>query len=89
MRRNIKMPSQYASLIFPLGVLVVFYFILIRPQQKGTKIREMRDSLKVGDEVITIGGIYGKVIKARMILLLLRLDQIRQDYLQLDGPLDL
>lgn len=60
------MPSQYVSLIFPLGVLVVFYFILIRPQQKRDKeIREMRSNLKVGDEVITIGGIYGKIIKAK------------------------
>lgn len=60
------MPSQYVSLIFPLGVLVVFYFILIRPQQKRDKrIREMRSSLKVGDEIITIGGIYGKIIKTK------------------------
>ncbi|MFW5649404.1 MAG: preprotein translocase subunit YajC [Candidatus Alkaliphilus sp. MAG34] len=60
------MPAQYANLIFPLGVLVVFYFILIRPQQKkGKEIREMRNSLKVGDEIITIGGIYGKIIKIK------------------------
>lgn len=60
------MPAQYANLIFPLGVLVVFYFILIRPQQKkGKEVREMRSSLKVGDEIITIGGIYGKIIKIK------------------------
>ncbi|MDI9475769.1 MAG: preprotein translocase subunit YajC [Natronincolaceae bacterium] len=60
------MPVQYVNLIFPLGVLVVFYFILIRPQQKkDKKIREMRGNLKVGDEIITIGGIYGKIIKIK------------------------
>ena len=58
--------QQYISLIFPLGVLIVFYFILIRPQQqKDKKIREMRGNLKVGDEIITIGGIYGKIIKLK------------------------
>lgn len=60
------MPAQYTSLIFPLGVLVVFYFVLIRPQQKkDKKIREMRSNLKIGDEVVTIGGIYGKIIKIK------------------------
>lgn len=60
------MPQQFAGLILPLGVFVVFYFILIRPQQKkDKKIREMRNNLKVGDEVITIGGIYGKVVKIK------------------------
>lgn len=60
------MPAQFASLILPIGVFVVFYFILIRPQQKkDKKIREMRSNLKVGNEVITIGGIHGKVIKIK------------------------
>ena len=58
--------QQYISLLFPLGILIVFYFILIRPQQqKDKKIREMRSNLKVGDEVVTIGGIYGKIIKVK------------------------
>lgn len=60
------MPQQLAGLILPLGVFVVFYFILIRPQQKKEKkIKEMRNNLKVGDEVITIGGIHGKIIKVK------------------------
>jgi len=60
------MPQQFASLILPLGVFVVFYFLLIRPQQKkDKKIKEMRNNLKSGDEVITIGGIHGKVIKIK------------------------
>lgn len=58
--------DQYAGLILPIGVFVVFYFILIRPQQKrDKKIKEMRSNLKVGDEIITIGGVYGKVIKMK------------------------
>jgi preprotein translocase subunit YajC len=40
------------------------YFTMIRPQKKKDKeIRAMRDSLSTGDEVITIGGIHGKVVK--------------------------
>lgn len=45
-------------------ILVVFYFLLIRPQQKKAKeTQEMLDNLKVGDPVITTGGIYGKIVK--------------------------
>ena len=49
-------------------MLVVFmglmYFLLIRPQRKKEKeISEMRASLGVGDEIVTIGGIVGKVVK--------------------------
>lgn len=43
-------------------VFVVFYFFMIRPEKKKNKqITEMRDSLRVGDEVVTIGGIIGKI----------------------------
>jgi preprotein translocase subunit YajC len=44
-------------------ILVVFYFFMIRPQQKRQKEEQaLRDSLKKGDNVITIGGAYGKVV---------------------------
>jgi len=43
-------------------IFAIFYFILIRPQQqRQKKHKEMLDSLKVGDKVITIGGIYGVI----------------------------
>lgn len=60
------MPAQLQGLILPLGFLVVFYFFAIRPQKKKeTQVKEMRSNLRVGDEVITIGGIHGKIIKAK------------------------
>lgn len=60
------MPAQLQGLILPLGFLAVFYFFAIRPQKKKeTQVKEMRSNLRVGDEVITIGGIHGKIIKAR------------------------
>jgi len=48
----------------PMLVLmfVVFYFLLIRPQQKKTKAhREMLGNLKVGDQIVTSGGIFGRI----------------------------
>ncbi len=43
-------------------MLIIFYFMLYRPQKQAAKRREeMLNSLKVGDDVITIGGIYGKI----------------------------
>ena len=54
------------ALILPIGFLAVFYFFAIRPQRKKEKeIKEMRDNLRVGDDIITIGGIYGKVLKLK------------------------
>lgn len=50
--------------LLPFVVLiVVFYFLLIRPENKKKKaLAEMRNSLSVGDEITTIGGIVGKVV---------------------------
>jgi preprotein translocase subunit YajC len=58
--------EQLQAFILPIGLLVIFYFFAIRPQRKKEKeIKEMRSSLRVGDEVITIGGIMGKIIKLK------------------------
>ncbi|MBR5236932.1 MAG: preprotein translocase subunit YajC [Clostridia bacterium] len=47
-------------------LIVVFYFLLIRPQRKRDKEnREMLANLKVGDEIITIGGIVGTITKIK------------------------
>lgn len=54
---------QFAPFII---LIVVFYFMLIRPQRKKEKeTREMLAALKVGDNVTTIGGICGKVTAIR------------------------
>ena len=56
--------ASLLTTLLPFVVLiVVFYFLLIRPENKKKKaLSEMRDSLSVGDEVTTIGGIVGKVV---------------------------
>jgi len=52
------------QMVLPLVLMgVVFYFMLIRPQKKkDKKVKEMLDSLKHGDRVCTIGGIYGTIV---------------------------
>src|ERR1041384_7010669 len=56
-------PSQLLSFLPLLLVFVIFYFLLIRPQQRKAKDhQEMVGRLKKNDEVMTSGGIYGKVI---------------------------
>lgn len=56
--------SPYSSLIMMLLFGVVFYFLLIRPQSKRAKEhKNMLESIQKGDEVITSGGILGKVNK--------------------------
>ena len=53
--------------ILPLVILIaVMYFLLIRPQKKREKeVNAMRSGVQVGDEIITIGGICGKVVKTK------------------------
>lgn len=56
-------PGGYQALIPLLLMFAVFYFILIRPQQKKQKSqREMLQNLKTGDQVITSGGLYGTIV---------------------------
>ncbi len=45
-----------------LLMMVIFYFVLIRPQRKQQKeLEKKRDSIQLGDDVVTIGGIHGRV----------------------------
>lgn len=52
-------------MLFSFGLLiVVFYFFLIRPQKKKEKeAKQLRDNLQIGDEVTTIGGITGIIVR--------------------------
>lgn len=54
--------SMMGTLLLPVMLIVVFYFLLIRPQQKKQKEHKaMVDALGVGTEVVTGGGVLGKV----------------------------
>ena len=55
--------EELGGLLLPIGFLVVLYLLLIRPQQKRRKEQErMVRELNVGDDVVTIGGLHGRVI---------------------------
>ncbi len=54
------------TIIYFVFIIALFYFILIRPQKKKQKEEQkLRDSIQVGDEILTIGGIYGKVVSIK------------------------
>lgn len=56
-------PNSLMMNIVPLlGVAVIFYFLIIRPQQKQMKeTKQMLEALKSGDRVVTRGGLIGKI----------------------------
>ena len=54
--------SPYTMPIFMVAIIAVFYFFMIRPQQKKAKDqKKFIEEIKKGDDVVTIGGIYGRV----------------------------
>lgn len=57
--------SPYTGIIMLVVMFAVFYFVIIKPQKKKDKeVKQMRDSATVGDDIITIGGIHGKIVKS-------------------------
>ena len=69
-----------SSIIMLVAMLAIFYFMLIRPENKRKKEAEqMRSSVKTGDKIVTIGGITGTVVhvKDTRIVLETGADQVR------------
>lgn len=60
-------PAQLIATFVPFVlIIVVFYFMLIRPQKKREKqTQAMIDAIQVGDDILTIGGIYGTVVRIK------------------------
>ena len=57
---------NWLSLVMIVAMLALLYFFMIRPQKKQEKeVNAMRDSLMVGDEITTIGGIIGKIVSIK------------------------
>ena len=58
--------ETYGTLIFLAIMLIVMYVTVVLPQRKEEKAKaELRDSLEVGDGVVTIGGIIGRVVSVK------------------------
>ncbi len=65
-----------SQLILFGGIIIIFYFLIIRPQnQKRKKEEQFRNSLKRGDKVLTVGGIYGTIVSIDGDSVLLEVDK--------------
>lgn len=60
-------PSSYiGTIVMIVAMIAIFYFLLYRPQKKQEReTAQMRNSLEVGDEITTIGGIIGEVVSIK------------------------
>ncbi len=63
--------------LFPLALIfIIFYFLLIRPQkQKEKEHQKMIAGVDKNDEIVTVGGIHGTVVKVKERTLILRIDE--------------
>jgi preprotein translocase subunit YajC len=69
-------PSQLPLLFVILATFVIFYFILIRPQQRKQKeLQKTIEALKKGDRLLTTGGIFGTVVGTKDNILVLKIDE--------------
>ena len=73
-------PDMMSTIVMLVAMLGIFYFMLIRPENKRKKEAEqMRNSVKTGDKIVTIGGITGTVVNVKdtRIVLETGADQVR------------
>lgn len=77
------MEGTLSTVIMVVAMIAIFYFFLIRPENKKKKaVNDMRSSLKVGDEITTIGGIVGTVcaVKQETIVIETGADRVRIEF---------
>lgn len=56
--------GNMGSLLFFGGIAIIFYFFMIRPQQKKQKDqKKFINEIKKGDHIVTIGGVHGKIVE--------------------------
>ena len=69
-------PENYINIIFLVGIGIVIYFFMIRPQQKKQKDhKSFIENIKKGDMVVTIGGIHAKVFAVEDASVILEVDK--------------
>lgn len=70
-----KEPSMLPTILMMGAIFLVFYFFMMRPQQKKMKdAKKFREALQKGTRVVTIGGIHGKVVEVDDKTVLLEVD---------------
>ncbi|WP_020600503.1 preprotein translocase subunit YajC [Spirosoma panaciterrae] len=68
--------SMIYNVLLWVGIIGIFYFFMIRPQQKKQKDQKsFIDNLKKGDNVVTIGGLHGKVVSVEAATVTLEVDK--------------
>ena len=76
MNPNAAQPSAIASLMPIIFIFGIFYFLLIRPQQKKQKEHgKMIGELKKNDEVVTNGGMHGTIVNVKDTTFVVRVDE--------------
>ena len=73
---NPQQGQLFASFL-PLAIIFgIFYFILIRPQQKQQKeFKQMLENIKKNDQVVTIGGVHGTIVNIKEKTFVVRVDE--------------
>lgn len=77
--------GMISSLVMIVAMVAIFYFMLIRPENKRKKqAAEMRNNLAVGDEVTTIGGVVGTIcaVKNNSIVIETGADRVRMELMK-------
>lgn len=73
--REIMDGSMYPTLVTFVLIILIFYFLIIRPQKKRDKeAKAMIDAMKKGDKVVTIGGIHGTVVMVKDKTVIVKVD---------------
>ncbi|MBP5565995.1 MAG: preprotein translocase subunit YajC [Bacteroidales bacterium] len=68
-------PSALPTIIMFAAIILVMWLFMIRPQRKQQKqLQEFRNSLKKGDKVVTVGGIYGEILEVNEKTALIKVD---------------
>ena len=68
-------PSALPTILMFAAIILVMWLFMIRPQRKQQKqLQEFRNSLKKGDKVVTVGGIYGEILEVNEKTALIRVD---------------
>lgn len=58
--------NSWQTILLMVALFAIMYFVMIRPQKKKQKEeQEMRDAIQIGDEITTIGGIFGRVVTVK------------------------
>ena len=83
------------NIFFIVAMIAVFYFFMIRPQnKKRKKLEALRSGLKKGDHVLTIGGIHGKVAEVKDTTIMMQVEggvklKVEKSAVSLDGTTQL